>query len=200
MGVVLKPFSSLNSPGLGRPCCHRCNNFCFSHWNHLCLAVGIWDEESTCIGLGKCFGWPWSKVMIMAVAIGYWANYVTLPFDHTHDLGLGFSRSKFEIALSQEWEVWLTWNKREGCESVILDLNRGLWVTMVRWVNVCDSDRADKLTLNVWGPSYLSISSISWRRKEPGHQQPWFWLRRIGRFLSYLRKDFNYMRCTNVEK
>ena len=37
-------------------------------------------------------------------------------------------------------------------------------------------------TLNVWGPSYLGLTrSISyllmpWRRKEPGHQQPWCWL------------------------
>ena len=27
--------------------------------------------------------------------VGYRADYATLPFDHTHDLGLGFSRSKF---------------------------------------------------------------------------------------------------------
>ena len=27
----------------------------------------------------------------------------------------------------------------------------------------------------------------------PGHQQPWHWLSRLGRSLSYLREDFNYM-------
>ena len=62
------------------------------------------------------------------------------------------------------------------------------------------------LTLNVRGPSYLSLTrSISWLLMpwlltSPGHQQPWYWLCRIGRFLSYLRKDFSYLRRINVEK
>ena len=61
------------------------------------------------------------------------------------------------------------------------------------------------LTLNVRGPSYLGLTrSISWllmpwRLTPPGHQQPWYW-RRIGRFLSYLRKDFSYLRRINVEE
>ena len=47
--------------------------------------------------------------------IWYWANYMTLPFDHTHDLdpGVEISRSKSEIALSQEWDGRLTWNKKD---------------------------------------------------------------------------------------
>ena len=62
------------------------------------------------------------------------------------------------------------------------------------------------LTLNVRGPSYVDLTrSISWLLKpwllrSPGHQQPWYWLCRIGRFLSYLRKDFNYLHRINVEK
>ena len=62
------------------------------------------------------------------------------------------------------------------------------------------------LTLNVPGPSYLGLTrSISWLLMpwllaSPGHQQPWCWLCRIGRFLSYLRKDFNYLPHINVEK
>ena len=33
--------------------------------------------------------------------IGYWADYTTLPFDHTHvDLDLGVPRSESEMALS----------------------------------------------------------------------------------------------------
>ena len=53
------------------------------------------------------------------------------------------------------------------------------------------------LTLNMRGPSYLGLTkSISWLLMpwlltSPGHQQPWYWLCKIGRFLSYLRKDFN---------
>ena len=42
--------------------------------------------------------------------IWYWADCMTLPFDHTHDLDLGveISKSESEIALSQEWDGWLT--------------------------------------------------------------------------------------------
>ena len=63
-----------------------------------------------------------------------------------------------------------------------------------------------QLTLDVRGPSYLGLTrSISWLLlpwllMSPGHQQPWYWLCRIGRFWSCLRKDFNYLRLINVEK
>ena len=59
---------------------------------------------------------------------------------------------------------------------------------------------------DVRGPSYLGLTrSISWLLMPwlltlPGYQQPWYWLCRIGRFLSYLRKDFNYLCHINVEK
>ena len=62
------------------------------------------------------------------------------------------------------------------------------------------------LTPNVRGPSYLGLTrSISWLLMprlltSPGHQQPWYWLCRIGRFLSYLRKDLKYLRRINVGK
>ena len=62
------------------------------------------------------------------------------------------------------------------------------------------------LTLNVRGQSYLGLTrSISWLLMpwlltSPGHQQLWYWLCRRSRFLSYLRKDFNYLRRINMEK
>ena len=77
---------------------------------------------------------------------------------------------------------------------------KGLWM----WHHV-SSPGHNKLTLNVRGPSYLGLTrSISWLLMpwlltSPGHQQPWYWLCKIGRFLSYLRKDFNYLRHMNVE-
>ena len=61
------------------------------------------------------------------------------------------------------------------------------------------------LTLNVRGPSYLDLTrSISWLLMpwlltSPGYQQPWYWLCRICRSWSYLRKDFKYMCHINVE-
>ena len=62
------------------------------------------------------------------------------------------------------------------------------------------------ITLNVRGPSYLGLTrSISWLLMpwlltSPGHQQPWYWLYRICRSLSYLRKDFKYLCHINVEE
>ena len=62
-----------------------------------------------------------------------------------------------------------------------------------------------ELTLNVWGPSYLGITrSISWLLMpwlltSPGHQQTWYWLCRICKSWSYLRKDFKFLCHINVE-
>ena len=39
----------------------------------------------------------------VGASVGYWVNYVTLTFDLTDDLDLVVSRSKFEIALFEEW-------------------------------------------------------------------------------------------------
>ena len=74
--------------------------------------------------------------------------------------------------------------------------------TNIHFVWVCH----ELITLNVRGPSYLGLTrSISWLLlhwllTSPGQQQPWYWPWRIGRFLSYLRKDFNYQRRINKEK
>ena len=54
------------------------------------------------------------------------------------------------------------------------------------------ADLTYELTFNVRGPRYLGLTrSISWLLMpwlltSPGHQQPWYWLCKIGRFLSYL--------------
>ena len=63
-----------------------------------------------------------------------------------------------------------------------------------------------KWTLDVRGLSSLGVTrSISWLQMpwlllSPGHQQPWYWLSRIGMSFSYLRKDFNYPCHINVEE
>ena len=55
-----------------------------------------------------------------------------------------------------------------------------------------------------WSESNLTRSIswllMPWLLTSPGHQQPWYWLCRIGRLLSYFRKAFNYLRRINVEK
>ena len=66
---------------------------------------------------------------------------MTLPFDHTHDLDLGVSRSESEIALSQEWGSRLTMNEKDVIHlfmTMILTC-----VTVVEWGDVPDSDRGD---------------------------------------------------------
>ena len=66
---------------------------------------------------------------------------MTLPFDYTHDLDTGVSRSKFEIALSQEWDGRLTWNEKAVSHPFITMILTS--VTMVGWTDVPDSDRGD---------------------------------------------------------
>ena len=46
-----------------------------------------------------------------SASVGYWVQYETLTFDLTHDLDLGCFKVKFEIALSQEFLVWLMSNE-----------------------------------------------------------------------------------------
>ena len=55
-------------------------------------------------------------------------------------------------------------------------------------------------------PSYLGlIRSISWLLMpwllgSPGHKQPWYWICRIGRSLSYSRRNFNYLCLIGLEE
>ena len=63
------------------------------------------------------------------------------------------------------------------------------------------------LTLNVQGPSHLgltrSISSwllMPWLLASPGHQQPWYWLRKMSKSCSHTRKDFNYLWYVSMEE
>ena len=73
--------------------------------------------------------------------IGYWANCMTLLFDHTHDLDLGVSRPESQIALSQEWDSRLTWNVKDMSHPFMTIILTN--VTMVGWADVLDSDRGD---------------------------------------------------------
>ena len=81
---------------------------------------------------------------------------MTLPFDHTHDLDLGVSRSESEIALSQGWDGQLTWNKKDVSHSFMTMILTS--VTMVGWADVPDSGR---VTSNVGVSSIYLVSSIS---------------------------------------
>ena len=88
----------------------------------------------------------------------------------------------------------------------IQNIHQRKWTSKCHLQNYSNLSRLNVLTLNVWGPSYLSLTrSISWLlmpwlHSSPWHQQPWYWLSRIGRSLSYLKKDFNYLCHVNVEE
>ena len=58
-------------------------------------------------------GWPIDMGLKGCESIECWTHVVTFNVHLTHDLDLGFSRSNFENAVSQEWEGRLTWNERD---------------------------------------------------------------------------------------
>ena len=60
-------------------------------------------------------------------SIGCYTHFVTLNVHFTHDLDLGFSRSNFENAVSQEWEGSLTWNERDLSRQNVGPM---LWLSM----------------------------------------------------------------------
>ena len=72
--------------------------------------------------------------------IWYWADCMTLPLDHTHalDPGVQISRQESEIALSQEWDGPLTWNKKDVSHLFITMILTS--VTMMGWADVPDND------------------------------------------------------------
>ena len=74
-------------------------------------------------------------------SIGYWADCMTLPFDHIWSWSWSLKFKESEIALSQEWDGWLTWKEKNVSHPFMtMVLTR---VTMVGWADVPDSDRGD---------------------------------------------------------
>ena len=75
-------------------------------------------------------GWPIDMERKGCESIGCYIYFVTFNVHLTHDLDLGFSRSNFENAVSQEWRGRLTWNES--------DVNR--WdVTPTLWLSTFPS-------------------------------------------------------------
>ena len=58
-------------------------------------------------------GWPIDMERKGCESIGCYIYFVTFNVHLTHDLDLGFSRSNFENAVSQEWKGRLTWNESD---------------------------------------------------------------------------------------
>ena len=101
-----------------------------------------------------------------------------------------------------------------NCQYIGIDSGNGLdWKLLPEPMLTKMSDaiwhQDEVLALNVRGPSYIGLTrSMSWllmpwlltSPTSPGHQQPWYWLYRICRSLSYLRKDSKYLCDINVEE
>ena len=102
-----------------------------------CFKVKFWNSSIS--GIVGLIDVKWKRSEL----IWYWADCMTLPFDHTHDLDPGdqISRSTSEIALSQEWDGWLTWKENDVSHPFMTMIL--ICVTMVGWADVPDSDWGD---------------------------------------------------------
>ena len=65
------------------------------------------------------------------------------------------------------------------------------------------------LSLSTWLVLWLECSRMTrsipwllmlWLLRSPGHQQPWYWLFRVNRSLSFMGKDFTYLCYWSVGK
>ena len=72
-------------------------------------------------------GWLICMELKGCESIECWIHVVTFNVHFTHDLDLGFSRSNFENAVSQEWVGRLTWNERDLCRQSVGPI---LWLSM----------------------------------------------------------------------
>ena len=72
-------------------------------------------------------GWPIDMERKGCESIGCYTHFLTLNVHFTHGLDLGFSRSNFENAVSQEWEGRLTWNERDLSRQNVGPM---LWLSM----------------------------------------------------------------------
>ena len=71
-------------------------------------------------------GWPIDMERKGCESIGCYIYFVTFNVHLTHDLDLGFSRSNFENAVSQEWNGRLTWNESDVNRQ---DVTPTLWLS-----------------------------------------------------------------------
>ena len=91
--------------------------------------------------------------------------------------------------------VWIhKWNQSwyQACKSIIN--NKNVSSMLLNYV----SNR--HLYWEFLRDTLSTLNSLNTSLASPGHQQPWYWLSRIGMSLSYMRKDFNNLCHVNVEQ
>ena len=125
----------------------------------------------------------WGLIFFSALKINFLKrSYINQGESLSHDILL---QSGYQIWFVPDW-WYVCW-----MESIKISSSWNIWYVEI-------------LILNVRGPSYLGLTSpislllMSWLLTLPGHQQQWYWLCRICRSRSYLRKDFKYMCHINV--
>ena len=69
--------------------------------------VKFWKSRIS--GMGWAIDMEWKG----CESIECWTRVLTFNIHLNHDLDLGFSRSNFEKVVFQEWDGYLTWNKRD---------------------------------------------------------------------------------------
>ena len=94
-------------------------------------------------------------------SVRYWADCMVSPFDRTHDLYLEVSRSMFEITLFQEREA--DWHGTKGMRLIIHDHDHNLWVLMVGWADVRDSECCLLAPSHYLNQCWLTISEVKWQ-------------------------------------
>ena len=81
---------------------------------------------------------------------------MTMPFDHTHDLDLGVSRSESEIALAQEWGSRFTYNEKDVSHPFMTMI-----LTSVTMVVLADVPDIDGVTSDVGVLSTYLVNSLA---------------------------------------
>ena len=79
-----------------------------------------------------------------STSVEYWVNYVTLIFDLTHDLDLGFFKVKFWNSCISGIVIWLVWHEKKSSRYWADLYSLGLWPHPWPWhwsfkVNVWNS-------------------------------------------------------------
>ena len=139
----------------------------------------------------------WGQYGLYKVSFqGYMTNYMIF-WNILHEIIL-----QCLLALKYTWKYIGLTEQNIKCiwlGSMIILLTVLMLVTPLLWAQWLSAHGYLYFNLNVRRPSYLGLTwSISWLLipwlfVSPGLLQPWYWLRRLGRFLSYLRKDLNYL-------
>ena len=109
----------------------------------------------------------------------------------------------FFIVFQPDFVVHAAAERRPDVVEGQKEATEGLNVTATE--TLCKAAGKDR-HLIILVPSYLGLTkSISWLLMpwllaSPGHQQQWYWLCKLSRSLSYMRKDFNYLCHISVEE